>query len=242
MPSKDQRTEKATQHKLIEARKKGNVFRNKDIVIATVFLCEIVLIKWNLSNGFQQFHNYFSGVLDQVIPREFTIAWVQQQVSEAMSLVGMLVGPPLALVVVFGFLGYLAQGGWNMAFEGLRLNPSRLVPKNNFTRVFSGLGLFELFKNVALFLIIARLAWTTLSEKWPDLPQWSYMSPSEAIGKTMNIVYGLAWEVGIAFIIIAAVHFYIQKQNFELGVTCRDHFITRRRRRVGLRSNLHFLR
>lgn len=214
MSTKDQRTEGATPHKLQEERKRGNIFRDREIVIAGVFFFEIVFIKWNLSAVFGQFRDYYYRLFDESVPPEFSIGYVQGLTTGALMLIIRVVGPLALLALALSFVGNVAQGGWNLAFEPLQLNPARVLPKNNFTRIFSGIGLFGLIKNLALFLIIARLGWLAIAGVWPKLPTWTLLSPQESNARTLGIVYDLAWDTALALIVVSAVHYYFQRQRF----------------------------
>lgn len=214
MASKDQRTEPASHHKRLEDRRKGKISRSKDIVSAGVFMAAILLLKWSMSTAYELFRSHIYTLLSEDLARSFTVDYVQELIFNLLSLLLRMVGPLVGAVFFLGIAGNIAQGGWNISGEPLKLNPSKLLPKNNFTRVFSGVGIFDLFKNVLLFLIIGRLGWKTISSHWAKMPQWSVLAPRVFAGEILTIIYDLAWDIGLAFLALAAVHFFVKKQNF----------------------------
>ena len=218
MSAKDERTEKATAHKRQEERRKGRLFRNRDVVLAGVFLFEITFIKWNAGTAFSMYKEFFDRVLGQPAPQDFSLLYVQELSTATLLLMGKMLAPLLLLVLLFSFAGQLAQGGWNFASEGLQFNPTKLMPKNNFTRVFSATGLFDLFKSVVMFAIIGLLGWGAFARIWPSLPTWSFLSPRESASQALLLTYELAWNLGLAYAVVAALEFLVQRRQFEEGM------------------------
>lgn len=218
MSTKDERTEHATRHKRREERKKGRLFRNRDVILAGIFLFEITFIRWNLGTAYSMYRDFFNRLLEQPIPRDFSIRYVQDLCTGSLLLMAKMLGPLMLLILVFSFAGQLAQGGWNISLKGLQFNPAKLMPKNNFTRVFSATGIFDLFKSVIMFVIIGLLGWSALARLWPALPTWSFLSPGDSVSNALSVSYDLAWNIGLAYVVVAAAEFFVQKRQFTQGM------------------------
>jgi flagellar biosynthetic protein FlhB len=218
MSNKEERTETATGHKRQEERRKGRIFRNRDVVLAGVFLFEISFIKWNLGSAFSLYQEFYRRMLGQPLPRDFSFLYIQDLCTGVLLLVVKLLGPLMAMIVLFSFSGQLAQGGWNFSTEGFQFNFAKLMPKNNFTRIFSATGFFDLFKSVLMFSIIGFLGWNAIMGLWPSLPTWSFLTPRDSVANALAITYNLAWNLGLAYAVVAALEFLVQRRQFEGGI------------------------
>jgi flagellar biosynthesis protein FlhB len=218
MSAKDERTETATFHKRLEERRKGRLFRNRDVVLAGVFLFEITFIKWNLGTAFNLYREFYQRMLGQPVPRDFSFLYMQDLCTGVLLLIGKLLGPLMAMIFMFSFAGQLAQGGWNFSAEGLQFNFSKLMPKNNFTRIFSASGFFDLFKSVLMFSLIGLLGWNALLRLWPSLPTWSFQTPQDSAVNALAVTYDLAWNLGLAYAVVAALEFLVHRRQFEEGM------------------------
>jgi flagellar biosynthetic protein FlhB len=215
MSTKDQRTEKATANKLREERRKGRMFRNRDVVVAGVFLFEIVFIKWNIVAGFNLFREFCQRLLGQPVPRDMSPYYIQELSTAIALLLAKILGPLMALVLLFSFSGQLAQGGWNFALQGIQFSAAKMMPKNNFTRIFSATGFFDLAKSALMFTVIGLLGWDALAALWPQLPMWTFLRPGDSVAKVLGVTYNLAWNICLAYAVVAALDYLLNKQQFD---------------------------
>jgi flagellar biosynthesis protein FlhB len=218
MPDKEQKTENPTGRRLSKEREKGNLFRNRDVVIAGLFLAEIMLLKSLLSEGYDRYKAYVQALFQQPVPADFTQEYVRELVNTILILVAKTVGPLMLLVVTLTFVGLFAQGGWNLTFEPLGFKLNRILPKNNFLKIFSKQGLIRLLKEALLFLIIINSSWGMITEVWAQLPAWGKVDPEISLVKALSFSYGLAWKVGMAYLVIAILIFLFEKYQFKTNL------------------------
>jgi len=211
---KEQRTEQATGRRLDKEREKGNLFRNRDLVLAVLFLAEIMVLRSSLTNGYESFKNYYQRLFLYPFPAEMTLTYMQEQVTLTLILILRIIGPVVLLVIGITFIGLFVQGGWNFTFDPLHFKANRIFPKNNFTRVFSEAGVVRLFKEALLFAIVGLLAWNLMSDLWTQLPTWGRAAPQASLFRTMSISYDLAWNVGLAYLVISIVAFFMERRQF----------------------------
>ncbi len=218
MPDKEQRTEDPTGRRLAKEREQGNLFRNRDIVIAGLFLAEIMLLKSVLSNGYHEYKSYMQDLFRAPVPSEFTLEYTQGLINAILILVTKIVGPLIVLVLVLTFVGLFAQGGWNFTFEPLGFKLDRILPKNNFLKIFSKSGLVRLAKEALLFAVIAIFSYNLITDVWAQLPVWGKVSPEISMFKALSFSYGLAWNVGVTYLGISILLFLFEKHQFKTGL------------------------
>jgi len=190
------------------------MFRNRDIVLAALFLSEIMLLKSILSQGYDSFKAYFQELFRYPIPADFTVVYLREHINAILWLVVKMVGPLMLLVVTITFLGLFAQGGWNLTFEPLQIKLDRIFPKNNFLKFFSKSGLVRLAKEALLFTFIALFSWNLITDVWAQLPTWGKVSPEISLFKALSFTYGLAWNVGTVYLVMSALIFLFERRQF----------------------------
>jgi type III secretion protein U len=157
----EEKTLPASDKKLRDARRKGQVPHSKDIVSALTFAAAIgyVLLAWaDIADQLQQ-------LLDLVATaaaRPFTdVAAPALALATALLLrSSLLLG---AVVVTAAFVGGIAATfGPVLAFEPLQPKLERINPAEGLKRLFSVKGLVEFLKTLLKLLIVASILWLVL--------------------------------------------------------------------------------
>lgn len=146
-----EKTEPATEKKLSDARKEGQVAKSREIAnglgLLTVFL---VLKIWVGHMGYQ-FINVFSVIYGRIpevvtfwhgnMPQQDTAVAFRQMLLQAI----IIMAPILLLGLVVAFLSDVIQVGWKPTGKPLQPKFSKLNPLSGFKRIFS--VLFNNFRN-----------------------------------------------------------------------------------------------
>ena len=163
-----ERSERPTQKRLEEARRRGQLPRSRDLTSAAVVLIAGAGLRLLGSHmGTQLYGLMQSGLTlsrEQVLDENRLVPALAATVSQAL----MSCAPVLALTVLAALLAPLALGGWNLSFEALAPDFSRLSPIGGLQRIFSVRSLVELAKAFAKFMVVAAVAviflWKNSSE------------------------------------------------------------------------------
>jgi flagellar biosynthetic protein FlhB len=124
----------------------------------------------------------------------------------ALAWQGILVAAPiLGLTLVAALFSPLAIGGWNMSFEALTPNFSRLNPAEGLKRVISIRGAAELGKAYAKFLLVALIAYVFLHAKTGELLGLGNEPLNAAIAHAVNLAGEALLALSGALAIIAAI-------------------------------------
>jgi flagellar biosynthetic protein FlhB len=156
--SGQERTEQPTSKRLEEARKKGQVPRSIELNAASVML---------LGGGALYFMGGHVGeALYQIMRSGLTLSRADMlDERHAIAIFGnevvhafLACAPVLGLTLVAALLAPIAIGGWNLSFEALAPDFTKLNPASGLQRMFSARSLVELTKALAKFLFIALIA------------------------------------------------------------------------------------
>ena len=190
-----ERTERPTQKRLEEARKKGQIPRSTDLSAAAVVLIAgggLHFAGGSLGNGLHDLmRDGLSISRAQAMDPSSAISMFAGSAQQAL----VASAPVLGLTLVAALLAPLTLGGWNLAFSALAPDFSRLSPIKGFGRIFAMRGVVELIKAFAKFLLVALIAVIFLWSKTGELLQLG----SEPTGASIGHAITLAGQALLAF-------------------------------------------
>jgi flagellar biosynthetic protein FlhB len=205
-----ERTEQATQKRLDDARKKGQVPRSRDLTTAAVVMVGGVAL--------YMMGGSVSGALHTMMRHSLAISRDQaldpDQMLPALSLAaaqGLIAcAPVLGLIMLAALMAPMALGGWSFSTEALMPQFSRLSPMAGFKRIFAVTGLVELLKALAKFGVVAAVAVWVLWRDTPALMALGRESISLAIGHAFKLSGQALISVSSGLLIIAAIDVPVQ--------------------------------
>jgi flagellar biosynthetic protein FlhB len=160
-----ERSEQPTSKRLEEARKEGRVPRSMDLNTAAVLLVAGGALRmFGAATG-----TALTGVMrsaltlstDQSLDAQLAVPTASADVLHAF----LACAPIFGLTVVAALAAPLALGGWNLSFEALAPDFTRLNPIEGFKRLVSLRGAVELGKAFAKFLVVAGVALLVLRDE-----------------------------------------------------------------------------
>ncbi|NJN45877.1 MAG: EscU/YscU/HrcU family type III secretion system export apparatus switch protein [Candidatus Competibacteraceae bacterium] len=158
---KSRKTEKPTDKKLRDARKKGQVPRSKEIVSTTLLAMGAIYLwlswEWQL--------DHLEGLIvapARLYDYEFQDA-LKQLVDLAMQEAVLLLAPLIVVIIAAGIVGNVMQFGVLFATESIKPKFDKINPVNGFKRIFAVKQLLETLIAVAKVLAISGLlAWVII--------------------------------------------------------------------------------
>ncbi len=167
--NEQERTEQPTPKRLEEARKKGQIPRSTELSAAAVIL--------TVGGGLHFLGSYMGSRLNGLMAASLSLTR-EQSVDESLMFETVVseaghallaCAPILGLTLVAALLAPLLLGGWNLSFEALVPDFTRLNPMNGFGRMFSTRSGVDLAKAFAKFIFLALVAVFVLRQKSGEL-------------------------------------------------------------------------
>ncbi len=156
--SGQERTEQPTSKRLEEARKKGQVPRSVELNAAAVMLLGGGALYFTGGHLGEQLYQIMRSGLSlpraDMLDERLAIASFGHQMLHAF----LACAPVLGITLVAALLAPIAIGGWNLSFEALAPDFTKLNPTSGLGRMFSPRSLVELAKAFAKFLFIGAIA------------------------------------------------------------------------------------
>ena len=198
-------TEQPTQKRLDEARSSGQVPRSRDLTTAAVVLIAGIGIRVagaGMANGFAGLmKSALTLSRDQVLDENLLLPDLVALGARALT----ATAPILGLTLAAALLSPLAIGGWNLSFQALAPNFTRLDPIAGLKRLFTMRGVTELLKAYAKFLLIGVVAVYFLHAKTAELLSLGSEELNAAIGHSVRLAGDALLALSGALVVIAGI-------------------------------------
>lgn len=216
-----EKTEPATEKKLSDARKEGQVAKSREIANAFGILALFLVLKiWVGTMGNQLldvFHIIYQKIPEIVVfwhgtmPQNDTRIVFREMLGQSM----LIMAPILLIGIIVAFLSDVVQVGWKPTSKPMQPKLNKMNPLSGFKRIFSVNSLVELVKSVAKIGLIIYICYSYLKDKLPLLFSLYNMPLMQAIGLAAQTVTDLGIRIAIVYMVIAFADFVYQKVKFS---------------------------
>jgi type III secretion YscU/HrpY family protein len=212
----EEKSEKPTQKKLRDARKKGQVSKSKDITQALLFLTAVGV----LAAGGPRFVTETKHlIVDSLQPRLLT---GQLRLDEILHHAGytwgrllLFTAPFLAAVAIVAAAGNFFQVSALFAPEAVQFKLEKLNFVKNFQNIFFKPKTYlELLKTLIKLAIVGTLAYMAVRSSLRDIILSARANPETTGRLAVSLMFNFLINVGILFLIIGAADFFLQKKLF----------------------------
>ena len=216
-----EKTEPATQKKLNDARKKGQVAKSREITNGLELLALFLILKFWVGNMGIQFLELFDNIYKKI--PELTTYWEgtlpQQDVRivfrQMLMQVLTIIAPILLIGFLIAFITDLAQVKWKPTLDPMKPKFSKLNPIKGVKKIFSVNALVELVKSIAKIGLILYICYSYLKDKWPILLNLYDVTLMQALQLAAETVTDLGIRIAALYMLIAFADFAYQKIKFK---------------------------
>jgi len=211
-----EKTEKATQKRKQDERKKGNVFLSRDVVLAlslfTSFYSMKFLFPVILSSITESINEFFSLIplQNQITDKDIGTFFIKGCIVFAKTAFPLLIICAIAAVFSTMMQTRMLFSAKAFAFKGERINPL-----SGFKKMFSMRGIVELLKSLFKIAILAYVVYSSLREEILLFPRLSDLSFMQAMAYTGDIIMGFVMKAGIIFVFLAVGDYLYQWWEYE---------------------------
>lgn len=216
-----EKTEPATQKKLDDARKEGQVARSKEIGNAFGLLALFLVLKFWVGNMGKSFLEIFSMIYNKMeevikmagseINNRSLISMLQNTILE----IAIMTVPIFLIGFIVAFVADVAQVKWKPTAKPLQPKGNKLNPIKGFGRIFSKQALVELIKSFAKIAVIAYMAYSYLKDEADTLFLLYDMPLMQGIALLGNLVTNMGIRISAVYMVIAFADYAYQKHKFS---------------------------
>ena len=225
--STGEKTEKASGKKLADARKKGQVVRSHDLVVAASSLAITMAMVATGGSMMARMASRMTLGLSHLGDRPLAPvnnADLGTLVANDVGVLATVVGPLLAVAAFVAVAGNVVQAGWVFAPEKFQLNFSRLNPAQGFSRLMPSKSWLDLLKIIVSVTPIAYVAVRIVNEIVADSPRLIWMAPAESAITGWQHMVTLLWRSGLSLLVLAGADYGLQfwRQRSSLKMSKQD--------------------
>lgn len=215
-----EKTEPATQKKLEDARKEGQVAKSREIANGLGLLALFLVLKFWVGNMGIQFLSIFNMFYEKIpgvvtfwngdMPQRDIGVLFQNMIFEVL----IILAPIMIVAVLIAFISDVAQVKWRPTAKPLQPKFSKLNPISGFKRFFSVNAIVELIKSIAKIGLIIFICYSYLEDKWRLLYYLYDMPLMQALQLIAELVTDLGIRVSALYMIIALADYIYQRVKF----------------------------
>lgn len=216
-----EKTEAATQKKLDDARKEGQVAKSKEIANAFMLLSLFLVIRFWIGHMGEDLLSLFASIYNK-IPEAVTMynGLVPRTTINTILLwflirILIILAPLLIIGVVVSFLCDYVQVKWKPTSKPLQPKFSKLNPIKGFKKIISGRSLVELAKSIATIGVMTYVVYNTLKDKMGVIFLLYNMPLKQAISLLGELVTTLGLKIAYFYLVLAILDWAYQKWKFQ---------------------------
>lgn len=211
--SDQEKTEQPSAKRLLDAKKKGQVPRSKELNVTLATLGGGVLLLVSLQEIYESivsvFHTSFTISTRSMVDNTHLMKVIGEVFPETLSSLSFL----FFMLIVIILSGPTLIGGWSFSTETFKVKFSKLNPAKGLKRMFGVNGLVELIKSLLKVSLIASIAYAFFNIQQHDflaLPTESY---DQAIKHSVQLVLSGFLFIAVGLILILGIDVPYQLWN-----------------------------
>ena len=210
------RTERATERRRDEARRKGQVARSQEVNAVIVLVAGVSLVL----AGSGRMGTVLSGNAAYLLGQAHVLRADSAGALGALATGNLLVmvealAPVLLGLLVAGFGANVLQVGFRAEASALAFNGDRLNPLHGFKRFFGRQAGFELLKNVLKIGLISLLAYQTIRGALGDMASSSLLSLEGITHLGRAVLARMLFRIAALLAVLAVADWIFQKWQYE---------------------------
>lgn len=211
------RTEKATEKKKQDARKKGQVAQSKELNTAALivgFSAVSLALGGYMQNGIMRIFKNNFGTMTEVLSESGTNVLLSVIKGAIIQFIVICLPLWAALMVIAFVIGYI-QVKFKVSFEPMKFKMSKMNPASGLKKIFSKDMIINLVMAVAKVAILGGIALNIIKGKVVEFMGLYQMSTATILEAICRTVVELGFFVGGAFLVIAVVDYAYQRYKHE---------------------------
>lgn len=128
------------------------------------------------------------------------------------------VAPFLVIVAVVALLASVLQVGFRTTTKPLMPSLAKLNPLAGLGRMFKGQNWFQLGMNVVKLVVVGSIVYWRIKISFGEIMALHMIDFPENFARAAEIIYGMAWRVALALVIIGCLDWIWHKWKFERDI------------------------
>ncbi len=210
-----EKTEEPSQHRIDEARKKGDVASSKELNSVLILTGAFSVLILSSLYIFEVMSEYIEWLYTLDFAKAYTKEVSANIFKETFYAMGKCVLPVFATSALLGFIAQVMQVGILYAPEALQLKFDRINPQNGLKRIFSKKAIAEVVKGLFKFSIVLAISYFVINQNLTSFVGFLHTEAAEALGYGKIFAFKLAASILLGLLVIAIADFFWEKYSYK---------------------------
>ena len=211
----ESKTEKATDKRRQEQRRKGNIAKTPELAPAFILLASFVLISFAGNRFIQNLSDFMVQMFNFTPDLFISFDYLQSVFYQSMLVFAKTAGFFLLCSAVLGLTAGILQAGFIFSFEHLKDGFSKLNPITGLKKFFSLEIFVSLLKNILKASIVSFVLYNLIKSNVAEIILFSGREPAYISGRIVSFVYQLGLRISFVLILVALFDYFFQKNRYE---------------------------
>ncbi len=204
-----EKTEPATEKKLRDARKEGQVAKSREIGNAFSLLALFLILKLYIGYMGNSFLGGFYNIYKQIPD------YIKKVIGSTILNMVIILLPVLLTGLAVAFVCDLVQVKWRPTNKPLQPKLSKLNPIKGFKKIISKDSVMELLKSLLKIGLIIYVVYSYLKDRFDNIYLLYDISLKQGVTMVGELAIGLGIRVSAVYIILGFLDFAYQKYKFK---------------------------
>jgi flagellar biosynthetic protein FlhB len=214
MSDSGEKTEEPSQKKIDDSRKKGQVWKSKDLTGVVTFLVGLGVLKLTWGRVEAEVTDLFHYTFAAIAHPETLEAATAQVKLMALTTVLLLTLPVVGAAAIMGGLMDFLQVGALLTFEPLMPKLDKLNPIQGLKNLVAKKQLIEGLKNLIKIVIAAWVTFGVVRDAMGMLVETVRRDPQTILVVMGELVYRVAMRIGLVFVLFSIFDVWWQRRSF----------------------------
>ena len=219
----DSKTEKATEKRRQDERRRGNVAKTAELGTALILLISFIIINISLKRFMQNISIFMIKTFNFTSDLTLNFDYLKSIAYEMLMIFLKTSGIFLLCSAMVGILTEILQVKFVFSFEYLKNSLEKLNPINGFKKYFSLDYAVNFLKNILKAIIIIFILYSLLKSNIFEIILFYGREPSYISDKTINLIYQLGIRISLVMMLVAVLDYFFQKNRYEKRIMMTKH-------------------
>ncbi|MDW8002877.1 MAG: flagellar biosynthesis protein FlhB [Deltaproteobacteria bacterium] len=208
-----EKTERPTEKRLEEARKKGQVAISREIPASLIIIFLSVFLYFSMSHAFSHTFKFYAAMV-QSAQLEFDIEAAKRIGKDTFFFWMKMVLPVFCLLFFISVMSYVIQVGFIFTSERLKFNLQNLNPIEGIRRMFSKRAAVEVLKSLVKVAILATVVYWAIKGELAQILSLTGRDLGQIVKYIGDETFGLTLKLGLIFLFIAGLDYMYQRWQY----------------------------
>ncbi|WP_438317641.1 flagellar biosynthesis protein FlhB [Sporosarcina sp. FA9] len=211
-----EKTEKATQKKRLDSRKKGQVLKSQDVTSSILLLSIFMFLFFGAASMGNHFFSFFYHSFTKYVSMtQYDIDTVMIIYTDVLLQMAFVLLPIMLVAVVAAVAANLLQFGVLFTAEPLKMDLKKIDPIKGLKRIFSIRAIVELMKSVLKISFIGSVTFVIVYTNIYKVLGLAFKSPWDVMTTVGQLAVMMGIIASFVLLFISILDFLYQKYDYE---------------------------